>query len=108
MEKFLIRQTNAPEMLDMSEPFFNEHVRPYLTQIVKGKSIWYDPLDLMAWVAHFKAANGKPGIPMEEPCLNQPPALEKEKASGISKKLLPDSEFTKALEKRNSTRQSAI
>ncbi|OQW79306.1 MAG: hypothetical protein BVN35_02065 [Proteobacteria bacterium ST_bin11] len=99
----LIRQRDAPAYLGMSEPIFNEMVRPYVTEISMGRSVFYDRLDLDAWADKFKAANGKPGKPMEElSWQNQPPALERKATSGTSTKPSRASNFAKALAKRNS------
>ena len=97
MQRFM-KLNKACQYLDKSEPNFNETVRPFITEIRDGRCVKFDRLDLDAWADQYKAANGRPGKPMEETqCQNQPQASEKEKVSGISKKLSPASQFTKAL-----------
>ena len=104
----LIRQRDAPSYLSISEPYFNQNVRPYLTEIRQGRAILYDRLDIDDWADTFKAANGKPGKPMEDTTWqNLPPALEKKAASGTSTKRSQDGSFEKALANRNSKQRSA-
>ena len=98
----LIRQRDAPKYLAMSEPKFNQIVRPYVTVVKIGRAIFYDRLDLDVWADQYKAANGKPGKPMEETSWqNQHPAFEKKAKYGTLTKQSPARSFEKALAKRN-------
>ena len=57
----VIRMSQAPAYLGMSEPHFNVHVRPYLVEVRDARSmISFDRLDLDAWWEQHKQANGKP------------------------------------------------
>jgi hypothetical protein len=107
MESRLIRQTRAPDYLDMSEPEFNKIVRPYVTEIRKGRAVYFDRLDLDDWVEQFKAANGRPGKEKEQ-WQKEHQALERKAQSGTLKKSSPVSSFDKALENRSLNRQSGI
>lgn len=104
----LIRQRDAPKYLGMSEPMFNKIVRPYVPVVKIGRAIFYDRLDLDAFVDHYMAANGKPGKLMEETLWQNPhPAFEKKAKYSTLTKQLPAGNFEKALEKRNSKRPNA-
>ena len=104
----LIRQRDAPSYLSISEPFFNQNVRPYLTEIRQGRAILYDRLDIDDWADKFKAANGKPGKPMEDKTWqNLPPVLEKKATSGTLTKPSLAGSFEKALANLNSKQRSA-
>ena len=103
-----IRQRDAPKYLGMSEPTFNETVRPYITVMKEGRAIFYDRLDLDDWADTFKAANGKPGKLMEETSWQNPhPAFEKKAQHGTLTKQLPAGNFEKALAKKNLKRPNA-
>ena len=98
----LIRQRDAPKYLAMSEPKFNQIVRPYVTEVKCGRAIFYDRLDLDVWADQYKAVNGKLGKPMEETSWqNSPPAFEKKAKYGTLTKQSPARSFEKALAKRN-------
>ena len=104
----VIRAGQASIYLGVSEPYFNEHVRPFVTEVRDGpKIVSFDRLDLDAWWEHHKAANGRPA---QENLAwqKEPQVLERKVKSGTLKKSSPVSSFDKALEKRNSTKQSAI
>ena len=105
--KRLIRQAEAPLYLSLSEPKFNEIVRPFVIEIRHGKMIFFDVLDLDAWVDQFKAANGRPARENNQ-WQKEPQVLERKAKSGTSKRLSSVSSFDKALEKRNSTKQKGI
>lgn len=106
-KQILVRQQRAPEYLDMSRTEFNNVVRPYVTEIRKGRSVYYKYVDLVTWADKFAAANGRPGQEMEEiPCQKEHQALEKTARTGTYKKSLQVSSFDAALEKRNSKKQN--
>jgi hypothetical protein len=63
---------------------------------------------LNVWADQYKAANGKPGKPMEEKSWQNPhPALEKKAKYGTLTKQLQAGNFEKALAKRDSKRPNA-
>jgi predicted DNA-binding transcriptional regulator AlpA len=101
MEVRLLRHNQAYKYLGMSEAYFNEKVRPYLTEIKQGRAVWFDRLDLDAWVEQFKQANGRPGRQQEERTWpKQPQVSVKRETSGTLIKPSPAGSFAKALEKR--------
>jgi hypothetical protein len=92
----LYKQSQAPSYLGMSEPTFNQLVRPFLTEIKgEGRSIWYDRLDLDRWADDYKAANGRPCVEKSQ-WRNQPPVSDAETASGTFKKPSMEYDFAKA------------
>ncbi|MEY3882582.1 MAG: hypothetical protein RIQ94_3378 [Pseudomonadota bacterium] len=56
---YLLRQSQAFKFLSMSEPYFNQHVRPHLNEVKQGgRAVWYKTTDLIAWADKFAYDNG--------------------------------------------------
>ena len=110
----LLRQATAPAYLGMSEPEFNQRVRPYVTEIKAegGRAVFYDREELDEWVDAYKATHATPqaGQPDQDrdttTWQNPHRALESGATSGTLKKSLQGSAFAKALKKRNLKMQS--
>ncbi len=57
----LIRLKDAPAYLGVNINFFNQKVRPYVTEVRLGKQmVAFDRVDLDAWAEHHKCRNGRP------------------------------------------------
>lgn len=56
------RLGQAPGYLGVKRDWFDEKVRPYVTEIKDGKKmVLFDRLDLDAWADQYKARNGRLG-----------------------------------------------
>ncbi len=104
-----IRQRDAANYLGTNVNWFNEHVRPHLTEIPIGtQGIGYDRLDLDAWFEEYKSRNGRPG---KRKGAQKPWDVRKSlgsstgKGYGTSTKLSEEEEFAKALERATSKKR---
>lgn len=104
-----IRQRDAANYLGTNANWFNENVRPHLTEIPIGKQgIGYDRLDLDAWFEEYKNRNGRPG---KRKGAKKPWDARKSlgsltgKGYGTSTKLSEEEEFAKALERATSKKR---
>jgi hypothetical protein len=92
---------------------FNEEVRPCLVEIPIGKQgVAFDRLDLDAWVDQYKDRNGRPGKAWEGGKQSWDAKhrqdSSREGASGISRRLSEEKEFSAALERATSRKRKDV
>ena len=101
-----IRLRDAPAYLGVDRNRFNAEIRPKLTEIPLGEqAIAFDRLDLDAWADDYKERHGRPGKAMGgRPTWDKKFRRDSSNAtkSGISRKLLEQEDFEKAVEQATS------
>ena len=108
----LLRLRDAPAYLGMDRNRFNKEVRSLVTEIrIGNQGIAFDRLELDAWVDQYKARNERPRSDTGDELwdVNTRRVSARDGASGTSRnrsKVMAD--FTKALARVSSKKQSAI
>ncbi len=107
----VIRHKDASDYLGVNVNYFNEFIRPDLTEIQYGpQMIAFDRCELDEWFDNYKLSNGRPGTRKE----NSKPCRQKNRKSpvssceatpgGLTKGCL-EKEFAKAVAQATTKRQ---